>query len=369
MRVAMVATISDEPSYSVEFAEMMSESCDVFLYISNKHFESWGQRPKRPGQRLETAWLPWPRQRDIRNVCFIESLSRRILHWNPDVIHFFYDTNIWLNLLRPLLRSIPVVTSVHDVRYHPGDTSSRRIPMFFKKNVSRQSNAIIVHGEQLKGDAENELPVRPDRIFVVPHLPPMHYAEMAKESKLLKPTDGKFRVLFFGRIYEYKGLQYLLEAAPLVRAKVPHIQFVIAGTGDDFSKYRAQIDDFACIDVRNRFIPDNEAARLYAEADLVVLPYIEASQSGVLMTAMACGLPVVATEVGDMAAVVRSTGMGLVVPPRDKLALASAIARVALDGNLQAELSRNAMKAMEGEYSRKTLSSRVTHVYEELVKN
>jgi glycosyltransferase involved in cell wall biosynthesis len=106
---------------------------------------------------------------------------------------------------------------------------------------------------------------------------------------------------------------------------------------------------------------------LFVEADLLALPYIEASQSGPLMMAMAFGLPVVATEVGEISSVVRSTRMGLVVPPRDKIALADAITKVALDEGLRRQLSENAKQAMSSDYSREAISSRVLHIYEGLI--
>ena len=183
-----------------------------------------------------------------------------------------------------------------------------------------------------------------------------------------KPADGIFRVLFFGRIYEYKGLQYLLEAAPLVRAKVPLVQFVIAGVGDDVLACYPHLRDTSFIQFDNRFIPINDAARLFAESDLLVLPYIEASQSGVLMIAMPFGLPVVVTEVGEISSLVRSCGMGLVVPPREPAALAAAITKIALDSELRNLLSKNAKRAATEEYSRKKISATALCIYEKVIR-
>ena len=142
-----------------------------------------------------------------------------------------------------------------------------------------------------------------------------------------------FRILFFGRIHEYKGLRYLIEAAPEIFRSVDHAKLIIAGRGDDFSSYRAMISDPSRFEIHNRFIEEAETVRMFAEADVLVLPYSEASQSGVLLVALCFGSPVVATDVGEMAEVVRSAQMGIVVPPRDVPALASAVVAMATDGN------------------------------------
>jgi glycosyltransferase involved in cell wall biosynthesis len=173
-----------------------------------------------------------------------------------------------------------------------------------------------------------------------------------------------FRVLFFGRIYAYKGLHYLLKAAPLISAAAPQVRFIIAGTGADFGQYRSLIQDGANFDVRNRFIPEEEVAQLFAEADLLALPYIEASQSGVLANAIGFGLPVVATDIGELAAVVRDTGMGLVVPPADSEALAEAISYMARDNRLYKELAANARWAAAHNYSRQTILARTLTAYQ-----
>src|SRR5438552_16759897 len=89
-------------------------------------------------------------------------------------------------------------------------------------------------------------------------------------------------VLFFGRIWEYKGLEYLIRAEPLITAEVPEARIVIAGEGEDFGRYRLLMDHPEHFVVYNEYIPDQQRSELFRQASLVVLPYIEASQSGVI---------------------------------------------------------------------------------------
>jgi glycosyltransferase involved in cell wall biosynthesis len=308
------------------------------------------------------AWLPWPRQREFAHIGFVGSLLKRIRAWKPDVVHILNESHLWLNVIAAGLNPTPVITTVHDIQTHPGDTQSARVPRFLAHILVRQSRAIVVHGEALRTQALATFRVAADKVFVIPHPPLTYYSRLAASAGIAKSSDGIFRVLFFGRVHQYKGLIHLLEAAPIVHAKAPHVVFTIAGKGDDLSAHVTP-EQSEYIRLVQRFVPHEEAARLFAEADLLVLPYTEASQSGVLMIGAAFGMPVVATDVGEIQSVVRSTGMGLIVPAGDAPALADAIVRVALDGKLQSELAAASTTAGRERYSPKQISRQMGEVY------
>jgi glycosyltransferase involved in cell wall biosynthesis len=360
MRVALIATASFD--YCVEYAEMLADSCEVLLCIANQAIT------KRAflDERIQIAAFDWPRHRAPSNMILIYKLLKQIRAWNPDVVHFLGENNIWLNLLPPLLRGIPVVATVHDIQYHPGDRESRRVPRVFIEQFIRQADAIIVHGETLRTAALGKLPVKKCSVFVLPHVPLHYYKRLAARNKLVKRSDGHFRVLFFGRIYKYKGLKYLVDAAPQVLSRLPSLRIIIAGRGDDLANGNLYIPSTEIFDVRYRFIPDNELAQLLTDVDVVALPYIEASQSGVLMAALAFSLPVIATDVGEIAELVRSTGAGVVITPRDSKALADAIFKIATNAPLRQALAWNAVNALQGELSNRTLARRAKEIYQEV---
>ncbi len=124
-------------------------------------------------------------------------------------------------------------------------------------------------------------------------------------------------VLLFGRIFAYKGLEQLVRTEAVLGDRIPGLRITIAGRGDDPSSMRELMGDPARYDVRHRFIEDAEVAQLFLDADVVALPYTEASQSGVLNVAATFGKPIVATDVGELRRTVEGNGMGLVVPPGD----------------------------------------------------
>ncbi|MEE9251359.1 MAG: glycosyltransferase, partial [Alphaproteobacteria bacterium] len=174
--------------------------------------------------------------------------------------------------------------------------------------------------------------------------------------------DGRVRVLFFGRVHRYKGLGHLMEAARRVLAAAPEVRFVIAGTGDDLAPYRTGADPQR-VEFIDRYVPDEEVAQLFLDADLVVLPYIAASQSGVLALAAAFSKPAIVTRVGGLPEIVEAGAMGLVVPPADPGALAAAILRLAGDSDERARLGRNAERFAETTISHRTVGARALEIY------
>jgi glycosyltransferase involved in cell wall biosynthesis len=134
-------------------------------------------------------------------------------------------------------------------------------------------------------------------------------------------------LLFFGFVRRYKGLHVLLDAMPHVLAERPDARLVVAGEFyADEAALRSQaapLGDAVRFDAH--YVPDGAVAPYFGAADVVVQPYVSATQSGVAQIAHHFGRPLVTTDVGGLAASVQAHGSGLVVPPEDPRALASAI--------------------------------------------
>jgi D-inositol-3-phosphate glycosyltransferase len=135
-------------------------------------------------------------------------------------------------------------------------------------------------------------------------------------------------VLFFGYVRRYKGLDTLLEAWPRVRARRPATLVVAGEFYEDAAPYRALAEAAGGepgVRLLERYIPDEEVEALFKAADLVVLPYRSATQSGVTHVAYALGVPVLTTDVGGLAETVHPGETGLIVPPEDPGAIAAGI--------------------------------------------
>lgn len=137
-------------------------------------------------------------------------------------------------------------------------------------------------------------------------------------------------ILFFGFVRRYKGLRYLLEGMPHVLNRVPVRLLIVGEFWEEEQPYIEAIDRLGIrqhVSVVNAYVPNEEVGLYFAAANVVVLPYLEATQSGVLQMAYAFGKPVIVTSAGGLAEVVRDGETGLVVPPKDSSALAEAILR------------------------------------------
>ena len=290
-------------------------------------------------------------------------MRREIERLQPDVIHILSEGVLWLNLILPTARKYGVATTVHDVTYHPGDRSSRRLPRPFSDWLIRRSDQVVVHGATLRAAAAAQYREVEDRLSVLPHIVLDRYRIIARERGLQKRLQGAVTILFFGRIYRYKGLDVLIRSIPLAAKHCADLRVVIAGEGEDFAAYRKQMADPAAFVVENRQIPDAEAAQLFTDADIVVLPYVEASQSGVLSIANAFARAVIVTDVGELGRSVKDGVSGLVVPPNDERALAAAIVTLASDPLLRERLGEAGRAAADATASPAIVAEQALQIY------
>ena len=269
-----------------------------------------------------------------RNPRFLRDLVGLVRRERPDVVHLLSNNTLWLNLALPFLPA-PVVTTVHDVEVHPGDAETGVLPRWATDLAVRQSGDVVVHGPGLRRAAIARFGKPADRVHVLPH---PAIGALCRRSRGARGSSGGrrgFTVLLFGRHLRLQGPVAVPPAEALVGDRIPGLRVVIAGRGDDPAALSGLMGDPGRYDIRHRFIEDREVAQLFLDADVVALPYVEASQSGVLNVAAAFGKPVVVTDVGELRATVEPNGLGLVVPPRDPQALADALVRLAAEPRLR----------------------------------
>ena len=165
--------------------------------------------------------------------------------------------------------------------------------------------------------------------FGVPGRPRKTMAEARAALDL--PPDARV-VLYFGFIKAYKGVVHLIDAAPLLRDRYgDDLRLLIVGdVYGDAKPYHDQIAACGAADnIRfvDGYVPDEAVEDYFLAADLVVLPYVSATQSGIVQIAYNYDVPVVSTNVGGLPEVVLDGETGYLVPPGDPVALAAAVAR------------------------------------------
>ncbi|MBB3310431.1 glycosyltransferase involved in cell wall biosynthesis [Rhizobium sp. BK196] len=357
--------VSELEDYTISFASGVARHMPVVLGVPRRryaHLASWFD------PAVDLHLLDWPRHRSLANPWFLHQLTRLIRHEQPNLIHLLSNTTLWLNFAVPFWRPVPLVTTVHDVELHPGDSDTRTLPGWAPGLMVRQSGHVVVHGEGLKRMVLDRYSKSPDCVHVLSH-PAIHrYAELARRQKLARrAADGTVRVLLFGRIFAYKGLKQLIRAEAILKDALPNLRITVAGRGDDPWVFRPLMGEAGRYDIRNRFIEDEEVAQLFLDADIVVLPYTEASQSGVLNLAAAFGKPVIVTDVGELRATVQPNGLGMVVPPDNAEELAKAIRTLADNNDLRNDLGTKALEWATGPNSPEQVGARAAALYREVV--
>jgi glycosyltransferase involved in cell wall biosynthesis len=349
----------DFPEYCVPLANGLAAHADVSLFLTDSSVDHW-RRFVDPAVDARPFTNPRLRQAH-RQAALVLRLARDIRRLDPDVVHV-QAGQLWLNLGLPLLRRYPLVVTIHEARHHLGDESSARTPQRLKDLGYRRADETIVHGGQIRRDAIEWLGLDPARVHVVP-TGPITLVEDVEADPGPPPMDPP-TVLFFGRIWPYKGLDYLIRAEPAISAAVPDVRIVIAGRGEDLARYRALMRHPERFEVLDEYVPYDEIASLFRAASVVALPYVDGSNSGVLHTAYAYGRPVVATSVGGLPEVVDDGRSGFVVPPRNADALAAAVVRVLREPGLAEAMGAHAWHKARTQHDPATAARHTLPVYE-----
>jgi glycosyltransferase involved in cell wall biosynthesis len=225
---------------------------------------------------------------------------------------------------------------------------------------------IIAVSEEVRRRYQVELGVPARTLIVVPNAIRVPAAVPLRDAALrAKLVDGRpdYVVLTPARLHPQKGHTYLLQAAALV----PDATFVLAGDGPLRAALEAEARDLGiagrCVFLGER----RDVPALLAAADLFVLPSLFEGLPVSVLEAMAAERPVVGTAIGGTDEAVESEATGLLVPPRDPAALASAIRRLQADTALARRLAVAARARVAGEFTAEATARQVMRIYDELL--
>ena len=254
----------------------------------------------------------------------------------PDgVIVTWWATTYWIlsigvvcKLIHIFAPKTRIVYWCHDVRFQ----GASRIRSGLVRSSLDQADGYLVHTQP---QAKAILEIVPGAFVRVNPLPMLAngfpkdvLARSEARNKLGVPQTGEI-ALFFGYIASYKGLEDLIDAAPLVKDEVSNFHLLIAGEiGDDSAPILDIIrglkaDTFTTI--VDRYIPDEEVQLYFRSANVLVLPYRDATQSGVAMLAYEFCLPIIASRVGGMPEILVHNLSGILIQPGDVRGLSRAL--------------------------------------------
>ena len=274
-----------------------------------------------------------------------------------DVIHLTWPANVYEFIIYMLKRKI--ILTVHDPFPHTGlDThivrlrrkvAFRCVPHFIILNKAQREKFLSFYH-------------LPSSAVIDSRLSCYTYLNMVEHDITTVP-EQKY-ILFAGKISKYKGVEYLLEAMKKVHDTFPDIKLVVAGGG----KYHFDISEYAAlpyIDIRNRFIPDEELVALMNKTQFMVCPYTDATQSGVIMSSFTFGTPVIATRVGGLPEMLGNGKYGMLVKEKDTDALYLGICSLLSDEEQLADYRKEIAKdyTSDGYLSWKTIAEELRESY------
>ena len=339
MRIALLSLHFAE--YSARLAVALSAHHDVLLVLcaENARHELTDELRAQLARSVVVRTIELPRMRDPRLVFSSWTIIRMLQDFGPDVLHLQEvhparsgAVQLWFR------RRIPIVLTIHDPWPHSGglprDHWLWKTVLWFRRKASRY----IVHGPQVETEVLEMDSGLAGRTDIVPH-GTLGLADVDGDPAC---EPGTF--LFFGRIQPYKGLGFLLDACEILRKRGRQFRLVVAGTGPDLARHRDRIAAADWVELMDRYISVSEVPGLFRRALGVVLPYTDASQSGVTAMAFALARPVIATRVGDVPEVVIDGQTGLLVPPCDAQALAGAMERLLVERGLRDALAAGAAR-------------------------
>jgi len=299
-------------------------------------------------------------------------LLKELKRNKPDIVHFQWSRLPLFDalLIKALVRlNIKCVLTVHDV------TTLWKGIEHHRKNIYRIVDALIVHDASSRDQLHAKFPsVDIEKVHQIEHGPlqaefsPPHASVESAREALGLPMTRKI-ILFFGEIRPNKGLDNLINAYAQVSKLDDQALLMIVGKPEYNIQAKLIAMDRAGLpyEAHLEYVPNIRVWQYYLAADIVVLPYNQISQSGVLFSAIAHGKPVLVTSVGGMPEVVQQLKAGWIVPPEDPCALASALIDALKNVTLLREIGLRAKVSLEKVYDWTKISEKTLTLYQSLL--
>ena len=262
---------------------------------------------------------------------------RRIRDFGADVVVFKY----WMPFFAPSYacvaflakifggsRTLFICDNIVPHEHRPGDTLLTRVVLSIVDTFIVQSDVVLADLLRFKPEARYELVAHP--------VYESFKSDLSREearARLGFTVEDKV-ALFFGYVRRYKGLNILLDAVGLLAEKEAVKLLVVGEFYESEKPYTEQVERLGIrqhVRVVNEYVPNEDVGMYFVSADVVVLPYITATQSGILQIAYNFDRPVIVANVGGLAESVDEGRTGYVIPPGDSKALATALGRLFRD--------------------------------------
>jgi D-inositol-3-phosphate glycosyltransferase len=334
---------ADDPNYASDLAASLAERGVEVEFVGSDQVRA----PSHPAIRFLN--LRGDQSRDaslaakvgrilryyLRLLAYASTARPRLFHilWNNKFEHL--DRTLLMAWYR--LTGHTVLLTAHNVNAARRDGRDSAWNRFTLRIQYRLCAHVFVHTEKMREELSRSFGVPRSRASVIPFPTPdatpcTNLTCGQARCRLGLAPDEKV-LLFFGQIVPYKGLDVLLAALRGLVTADPAYRLLVAGkVKPGCDAYWQALQSLVLpvrdhVDLRIQHVPEPEVELYFKAADVLVLPYVEIFQSGVLFLAYRFGLPVVATDVGSFGEDVREGVTGHVCASRDAQALAACIVR------------------------------------------
>src|SRR6185436_6694607 len=271
--------------------------------------------------------IPSERILDTLNPFSYFSAANEVRNFSPDIMLMKY----WMSYLAPSLGTVAkkikkqskIISILDNVMPH----EKRFFDPAFTKYFLKQNHGFVVMSDSVKNDLLKFIPGA--RYIFHAHPLYNHFGKKAHaDDAARKPNipPGKKIILFFGFIRDYKGLDLLIDA--MSKLNDEYVLVIGGEVYGSFDKYSQQIE---ALGIKNkillhvRYISDDEVPLFFSAADVCVLPYKSATQSGITSIAYHFDLPLIATDTGGLKESIQHNKTGLIVPSPDSTLIAKTI--------------------------------------------
>lgn len=369
MRVQVVDPAAFTPPYDHALCAALGRAgADVELLTSRFLY---GSVPREPGYRVVEGFYrhasrPGAVSRVGQLQKAVEHIPDMLRHRRRarafDVVHYQ-----WLPV--PHLDS-RLMTSRHPRLFtaHNPIEENRHRDLALHRRLAHAVDATVVHSFAGRDRLRAQIGDPSPRIEVIAHGALDYFTRLAEEAPLPSALDrvAKPVILFFGLLRPYKGLETLVRAF----AGVEDAELWIVGAPRMPMAPLHELARRSAGNIRfvSRFVADAEVPAYFRRADIVVLPYTEADQSGVLFMALAFAKPIVASRVGGFGEMADLHGALHPVPPGDEGALREALQALVGDASKRERLAEAAARAAADPYSWDTVAGQTLSLYSELLE-
>jgi glycosyltransferase involved in cell wall biosynthesis len=308
-----------------------------------------------------------PRVLDSINPFSYNNSAKKISANNPDLLLLSYWMPFFampLGRVSSLVKrkGTKVIAIMHNVMPHEGRAGDKSLSNYF----FRKCDGFVVLNKKASQELEQINPLA--KHIQHPHPIYNHFGRTLTQadarSKLKIPLSKKV-ILFFGLIRDYKGLDVLIKAMKELGGE--YVLLVAGEVYGDFGKYEKVINENSLQDrviIHAKYIPDNEVPVYFSAADVCVLPYTTASQSGITGMAYHFEVPLIVSKAGGLSETVEEDKTGIVIQELSPTVLSGAI-RKFFENNLKAGFQEN-MRRYKSKYSWDSLADAIVKFYNTL---